>query len=367
MLVALLLAIAISLTLTAWIPQRASSDVDYARWLSQTQARFGEATSVMRMLGLFSIIPSLGFRTLLSLLSGCVLLRLAEGLDRLQRDQEITKPDGEWQRISAQQLRSLLYHLRRRRYRVLDATSFSQIDRWPWSGVFSLITHLAVLLLLFSLLLSHLFGWQVSGIILQEGERRSLPGGDHWVSLTRAGSGTRHSPGVVTFIEESGPGVQVSAVDGDGESLQVLLTPEADPSTELKIPLTGDTYFAIPEAELIVRLTPRSKESYTRADVQIYGSPTGEIISEMVTEAGGQAQLDVEDVTLTFTPAPYARVVATRNPGRLLAGLSLVMLVLGLVGSLMWSERRFWLREGDVSIEAVGALPPWLLRDQKAL
>lgn len=366
-LAALLLAIAVSLTLTTWIPQRPSADVDYARWLSQTQARFGEATSVVRTLGLFNIIPSFGFRALLALLSGCVFLHLVEGADQLRRDQEVDEPDGEWQEVSGPRLAKLLDRLRRRRYRVVNASSFFQVDRWPWSGVLPLIAHVGALLLLLSLLLSHLFGWQVEDLILQREGRRSLAGGDHWVSLSDDGSAARHSPGVVSFVEESGPGVQVSAVAADDESLQLLLASDAEPTPELKIALTGDTYFAIPEAELIVRLKPRSDEPYTRADVQIYSSPTGEIISERVTDKGGQAVFSVGKVTLTFDPAPYARVTATHNPGRWPAGLGLCMLVVGLVGSLMESQRRFWLREEEGLIEVAGSFPSWLQNEEKAL
>ncbi len=377
-LVALLLAIAVSLTLTAWIPHRPSSNVDYARWLSQTQARFGEATSTMQALGLFNIVSSFGFRMLLALLSGCVFLRLIEGVDRLVTDQAIAEPGSEWEPVSDQPFVKLLDGLKRRRYRIVNASSFYQVDRWPWSVVLPLMAHLGVLILLLGLLLSQLFGWRAEGLVLQRGERRSLPGGDNWVALTEDGSGARHSPGLVTFVEESGLGVQVSAVRGDGESLQLLLTSDAEPSTELKIPLTGDTYFAIPEAELIVRLTPRSEEPYARADVQIYGSPTGEIISERATDKGGQAVFDVRDVTFTFDPMPYARVMATHNPGRLPTGLGLVMLMIGLVGSLMCSERRFWLRQvrqeaerrspqkEEASIEASGPFPLWLQHEEDA-
>jgi hypothetical protein len=371
-LVALLLAIAASVTLAAWIPQRPSSDVDYARWLSETQARFGEATSLMRTLDLFSIVSSFGFRALLALLSGCIFLRVVEGVDRLRSDRDIDEPPEAWRETSCGQLPRLLRRLRCRRYRVLKGSSFFQVDRWPWSGALSLTAHLGVLLLLISLLLWQLLGWQAKGLILQRGERRSLPGGDSWVSLAEDGIGARHSPGVVAFIQGRGPGVQVSAVDRGGKSLQMLLSSDAEPSTELRVPLTGDTYFAIPEAELVVRLTPRSEVPYARADVQIYSSPTGEIISERVTEKGGQATFEVGNgVGLTFVPAPYAHVLATHNPGRLPAGLGLVMLMVGLVGSLAWSERRFWLREKDantkdakgntkVPVEAAGSFPSWL-------
>lgn len=363
-LVALLLVIAAGVTLTAWIPQQPSAAADYARWRSQTQARFGETTSFLQALGLFNIISSLGFRALLALLSGSLFLRLVEGVDRLQRDRETGEPDGEWQAVSDEQFPDLLGHLRRRRYRVVNASSFFQVDRWPWSGALSLMAHLGGLLVMFSLLLSHLFGWQVGGLILQGTERRSLRGDAGWVMLTENGSATRQSPGVVAFIEESGPGVRVSAVDADGEALPLLLTADAEPRTELTLALREATYFAIPEAELIVRLAPQSEEPYSRADVQIYGSPSGQEIAQRVTDQGGQATFEVRDVILTFVPAPYARVTATYNPGRWPAVLGIVILVVGIGGSLICPGRRFWLREREETIEGAGSIPSWL-RDEE--
>jgi len=359
-LVLLLLAIAVSVTLTAWIPQEPSADEAYARWFSQMQARFGEMAPVMRALGLFNIVPSIGFRVLLALLSACLFLRLVERVDRLRQDREMEEPQGAWRETSGQDLPELLNSLRRRRYRVVNASSWFQVDRWPWSGVLSVMIHVGGLLLLMGLLLSHLLGWRVGGLIVQEGERRSLREAEAWVGLAEDGDDVRHSPGVATFIEERGPGVRVSATDGNGESLELLLSPEAEPRTELMIALTEDAYFAIPEAELIVRLAPRTGDAYTRVEVQVFGSPTGEVISERLTDKGGHSAFTVEDVSLTFLSAPYARVVATHNPGRMPAGLGLTMLMIGIVGKLVWPEQRFWLREEETSIEAVGSVPFWL-------
>jgi len=366
-LVVLLLALAVSVTLTAWIPQQPSSDADYARWLSETQARFGQATSVMRRLGIFRIVSSFGFRALLALLSGCLFLRCVEGVDRLRRDKGIEEPDGAWSQVSDSDLGDLLTRLRHRRYRVVRASSFFQVDRWPWSGVLPLMVYSGALLLLAGLLLFHLFGWRAEGLILQGGERRSLPGNDNWVTLAENGGETRHSPGVIAFLEESGPGVRVSARGPDGGPLPLLLTSDAEPSTELKVALTGDTYFAIPDEALVVRLMPCSEEPYACADVQIYSSPSGEIVSERTTDKGGQATFDIGEVTLTLVPAPYARVIATHNPGRLPAGLGLIILVVGLLGSLFWSDHRFWLREEGAGLEASGAFPSWLRYELEGL
>jgi hypothetical protein len=218
--------------------------------------------------------------------------------------------------------------------------------------------------LLSGLLLSRLWGWQVEGLVLQDGQRTSLPGVGNWVALTENGGAVIHSSGVVAFFETRGPGVQVYAV-GDGDRpLEIQLAAEAEPSSEVMIPLTEDRYFAIPEAALIARLTPRSEEAYTRVDVQVYRSPPGEMITETVTEKGGEASLAVEGVTMEFTPAPYALVTATYNPGRWAAGLGLVFLMVGVAQSVIWPARCFWLREDDASIAAAGPVPSWLLEEE---
>ena len=368
MLVVLLLGIGLSVTLTAWIPQQPSFDVDYARWLSQMQAEFGEATPVLQMLGLFDITSSVVFRGLLAILGGTLLLRVAEGIDRMRKDEDQGEAEAEeeegWEELGDWEFTNMLDALRGRCYRVRSASCQAQVDRRPWSLVLPLAAQLGALLLLMGLLLFHVFGWQATDVVLQEGERISLRGGGGWLALTDSEE-LRHDPGVVGFLGARGPGIVVEAVDAESEPLGLLLKPDSEPEHTLRIALTGDTYFAIPEAELVVRLSPRSGEAYARTDVQIYGSPTGEVVAERVTDKGGHGVFEVADVTLTFTAAPYARATAVHNPGRLPAAGGLAVLILGLVGSLVWTERRFWVRESGDKVEGVGPVPRWLYPEGK--
>lgn len=357
----LLLAVAVSVMLTTWVPQQPAADADYARWFSQVQARFGDATPVMQGLGLFNVTRSFGFRLLLALLSGCLLLRLIEGVDQLRRNRAVVEPDEDWEEISGEDLSPLLDDLRRRRYRTVDATSFFQVDCWPWADLSLVAAHSGALILLVGLLLSHIWGWQVDGLVLQRGQRSSLSDGNHWVALGEDGIATSHSAGVVSFIEKRGPGVSVRAVDDQGEPLRLQLTAEAEPMLDLLVPLPEDRYIAVPEADLIAHLSPQSEAPYTRLDVRIYRSPPGEIIDEVLTDAGGQAELAMEGVTLELAAAPYVQVTVSRNPGRWPAGFGLVLLMGGVAANLMRPGCRFWLRERDELVEVAGPVPGWLI------
>lgn len=353
----LLLCVALSLMLTTWIPQAPSPEVDYARWFSQVQARFGDATPAMRGLGLLNVTGSFGFRLLLALLSGCLVLQLVEGAAGLWQGDEPLDPDGKWEQLSEGDLDELLDDLRDENYRTIDGSSCYQVDRWPLADLSLLVVRTGALVVLGGLLLSQLWGWQVDGLVLQRGQQLSLPASNHWVGLNDEGSELMHSAGAVGFIEGEGPGVAVRAVDEEGRTLRLQLTAEAEPSTELLVALTEDRYFAVPEADLIVRLRPLSETPYASLEVQAYRSPPGEIVAELVTGDGGETDLTMEGVTLELAPAPYVEATVSRNPGRWTTAVGLVLLISGLLTNLMRPGCRFWVRESEGRIEAAGRVP----------
>ncbi len=289
LLVILLLAAAVGLLAAAWLPQAPTSNpATYARWLSETQARFGKATQTMQVLGLFGVAYSLGFRTLLALLGGVLLVRLVE---RGQRP-------------------------------------------------FSLLAYGGGLLLLTGLLITHLWGWRVEGLIVQGGERTPVPGAADWVALDRDTLDITHSAGIAAFAEARGPGARVSATDDRGNSLTLQQT-EDNPLTELTLALTEDQLLAIPEAQLIVHLSPQAGhpvEAHTPVLVQIHRYPPVHLEAEAVVE--GDAELAIGGVRLRFASAPYAQVTATFNPGLWPAGIGIALSIVGLGGSIIWPARR---------------------------
>ncbi len=365
-LVVLLLGLAISLSLTTWLPQAPRSESEHARWLSETQARFGPATSTLQALGLLTITHSVGFRLLLALLAGCLLVRSVEHADHLQRGQAIAEPPDAWREIPDHELPEVEADLRERRYRLLPAgeDDLLQVDRWPWADLLPLLAHVGGLLLLIGLLLMHLWGWQVGDLTLQPGDQIALSDAD-WLAWDADRNDLTHSAGIIVHIEQQGPGVEASAFDENDQALALQQVAGAETVTQLALPLFEDQYFAIPDNHLIVRLLPEADDVDSPLRVQVYRSPPGRLIEESIVKDVDSRDLAIENVTLQLVRMPYARVSATFNPGRWPAGIGLLMIIAGLIGHAIWPPRRFWLREqDDTLIEGSGSLPPTLTVDE---
>lgn len=364
LLAGLLVAVAVVLLVIAWLPQMpAGGHVAYARWLSEMRARFGEAAATLQAAGLFTIARSFGFRALLSLLASVLLLRLVELGDSLWRNREMADPTVEWQSISPAPMDDVLNALRLRRYRLLGQPPLVQADRWPWADLFPVAAHLGALLLLAGLLITHLWG-RVEGVIVQSGERTLLSGSGAWVALGEDTLRVTHSPGIVTFVEEQGPGVRVAATDGAGHTLSLKPTARADPVSELTVALNEDRYFAIPDAQLVIRLTRQpgcDSAPHSPVRVQVYQSPPGRLTMERDIE--GDSPLSVDDVTLEFASLPYARVTATFNPGLGPSAAGAAFLIVGVLGSIMRPGRRFWVRGSGDEIEVAGDVPRTLVSE----
>lgn len=369
----LLIAIAASLAITAWLPQTPTADsIAYAQWRSEAQTRFGDTTSTLQALGLFTITYSLGFRALLALFAACLVLRLIEGNDRLWQSREMAEPTGEWRKLPGEDLSDIVDGLRRRRYRLLSESEAEsplfQADRWPWAHLFPLLIHGGALLLLVGALFTHLWGWRVEGLIVQSGEQIALHDGAEWVALGNDGRTVVHSPGVVTSVDGYGPGVQIGAINDAGERLPLQQATGTDPVTQLTVPLTEDRYIAVPEAQLVLRLTLQPGQAvaaHSPVLVQAYRSPPGRLLTEAIVEE--DTQLTVDGVTLELTGAPYAQVTVTCNPGLWPSGIGIGLLMAGVLGSIAWPARQLWVRQGAEQIEGAGDLPPTLMPRPKAI
>ena len=285
LLVVLLMAIAAGLLVSTWLPQAPLDDpAAYARWLSNTQAQFSDATPILRAMGAFNVTHSVGFRLLLALLGGCLVLRLIDG-----------------------------------------AQSLSQPPTLAQSA--PLTAHAGGLVVLIGLVIANLYGWRVEDVVLQGGERQAIAGHDAWVAAGADSQSIAHSPGIGVRIQERGPGLRLNAFDETGKPLLLKASTEAPATETLSFALTEDRYLAIPAAQLIVQLSPDED-----ADViaRIYGSPSGELVAEEPISTG--TEIDVAATTIAFERAPYMMVDVVANPGRWPIGLGVLLGMLGLIG-----------------------------------
>jgi hypothetical protein len=300
LLVGLLSATAAGLLTTLCLPQMPDADpVAYARWLSEVQTAFGGAADAIQALGLLSITRSFGFRALLALLAAILPLRLVECGDRL----------------------------------------LSRAEPQPWTLWFPVLAQAGALLLLLGQLLAYLWGWQVKDLLVETGQRVTLPGTRSWVAVSENPATATHSRGVVAFVEGYEPGVRVTASDGAGQSLGLQRTPQAESLLELTLVLDEEQFFAVPEAGLVVQLAPHASESgdIDAVHARVYRSPPGRLETEQVLRGGGK--IPVDDVTLDISSVPHTQITATFNPGMWPTGLGLAFTTVGVAGSVVWHRR----------------------------
>ena len=237
-----------------------------------------------------------------------------------------------------------------------------QFDNWAWEEILVLLVHIGGLLLLVGMLLSSRWGWRVEGQIVQSGIPAELTATKDWIAVAEESQTVLHSPGIVPFVQERGPGAKVSATDRSGNPLLIYQTTDSDPVALLTVALTEDQYFAVPEAHWIVRLTRQPGHSSgpnTSIVVQVYQSPTGALIAEETTKGG--SDLNIAEGTLRIESEPYVRFSATSNPGIWPSRAGLVLLIAGLMSSTVWTARHSRVLEDESKLSATGDLPPALM------
>ena len=121
--------------------------------------------------------------------------------ERLWQGRKWAEPPGGWRILPVVRSAELVGELHRRRYRILGELPLLQADRWPWADAALPLAYLGALLLLLGLLITHLWGWRLEGVLVRNGTRMTLPGTTEWVVVDRTGRRTAHSPGLVVFIE----------------------------------------------------------------------------------------------------------------------------------------------------------------------
>jgi hypothetical protein len=144
--------------------------------------------------------------------------------------------------------------------------------------------------------------------------------------------------------------VRVSATDGEGNTLTLEQAAETDLHPELLLALAKNEHFAIPDAGLIIQLTPQNSHpagDQTPVLVQAYRYPPVQLETESVVQ--GDADLQIGDVTLHLAGAPYVQATVTFNPGLWPTGIGVALIIVGLGGSIIRPTRPSKMRK-DVQV-----------------
>jgi len=320
MLLALLSAIGIGLAISVWLPQlSATSSVAYAQQLSEAQARFGHRAAAMGRMGLLNVTRSFTFRALMASLAGCLVLRLVDIVLGLRHPADCGTGGSSQNGNGA----------------TPKSSNEPQRKSWRLMQVFALVAHTGGLLVLFGLLLTYLWGWRVENMILQSGKPVFLDDSGRWVALQADGRTIVCGRGLRSVVSTSGPGFWVTVNDEAGHTLEMTETSTSVPTRTLRLALSEDRYFAVPEAGFVFRLSPQAgsgQESENAALVQVYRSPPGRLVLERSVE--NSTDLTVDHIVLHLVSAPYVETDVLFAPGSWPTLLGLALLAIGIVASV---------------------------------
>jgi hypothetical protein len=306
-----LLILTVFLLALAVIPQAPADPLSLDLWLIQQNARFGPAAETLWQMGLFSLGESPVLNLLLAATGFLLAVRTVERTETWLR--QISADRGSW---------------RKGRF---------------WANLLVVLVHIGPLLLLLGILVGHIWGWRVSGLVGNAGDTVSIPGhGD--ITLEATADGVRaNSSGTLLTVTGDGPQITFRAFDEGDHPLDLQRTPREEGTSELIVALTpqaSEIYFAIPEVMLVVRgrlSTQGSLSADSPLHLQVFRAPTGEQVEE--TEmAEEELTLTLDGVRLQLVRTSYLTLVAFYDPGRWLKVAGLVLGGIALLGLLAWPK-----------------------------
>ena len=339
-----LLALALLMALSGWLPQApdsASDPIAFSRWLGETQAHFGGSFALLRQAGLFSLEQSLALRALLALATLCLLVRLVESVQAAWSARRFFPNAG---RIAIYLGAAL----------VITGLAISGAAGWRASnltlgvGQMTLIGHGTP----YSLRLDALDAANTGQVALLR-ETDVIGQGD--VALERP----MRAADLAIFLSGEGPAIRASATLTDGQPVDLQAAATSTPATELLLLLTRDEpdrFFAAPQAGLVVQLS-RDGRAAPSIHAQVYRLPAGATIFEGEIPADGR--LSVENAVFTLSAENYAVLDVARDPGTPLTLAGMVVLALGLALAALWPVKQ------PEALADLSETPPPLTRQER--
>jgi hypothetical protein len=364
-----LLAIALTLAVAAWLPQSpdaASDPVAFSRWRGETQTRLGSSFTLLQQAGLFSVERGPVLRVLLSVLALCLSLRLLDSLKAAWRARRSPQqpPHTSFERTTEQSLDGIAAALRKRRFRVIQEGNMLLADRFPAADAGQIAIHLGALLIVISLAISSAAGWRMTNMTLGPEQMAALGHGTPYslrldaltpnltgrITLLKEAEATVESELAVgqpmrwgdlaVFITGIGPAIRASATFTDGQLLRLQASAASPPAAELLLLLTRDDpdrYIGAPDAGLVLRLSRGTGDSQA-IHVQVYRRNTGSIVFE--GDLPSKTVISAENANFTLAPEVFAILTITRDPGLPITLAGALILALGLLMSAFWRVGR---------------------------
>lgn len=359
LLAALLLALALALLLTAWLPQtsKGALDLDLA-WQAEAQQRFGGSAwfdtlrGPLQTLGVFHVTDAVWYRLLLALLAFALLARLVDSAERV------------WQRWRGRAAVKEAHGNGREQGAVTAEAEAPRVEGRPWGELGSVAAYGGGLLILVGAAITSTLGWQMGPLPMPPGASVPLghdtqlafrleslaPDGQRgfgqlWRAedtLVSSGELALGQPlegeGVGIYLVGSGDALQVHATNGDGQPLELVTGPQATAQEDPILMFTQEEprhLVAAPEVGLVLLLTMSEEDKGDpRPQVQVFDEDSGELLPGQ--DALDNTTLTVRDASFVLTPVRYAEVRAVYDRGAIWIQLGVIGLV---AGAALWGWR----------------------------
>lgn len=392
----LLAMLLLASVLASLLPQMPSDPAAREPWLAAVQLRTRTATGLLHTLGWFDAYHAPWFLALLvALLLNtliCTVQRLPGLWKVLTRPPVATRPDAfyegfahraEWPVLSVEAGSAAAGDmLARHRYRphverderASSASLYAERGRWTQAG--TLVSHLAGMLLVASVLARPALSWQETGVVLMPGqiyapERGPTIGveaGQLSIERHPDGQPRNYAVPMTILLDGSPERIQVARINhpltfrgiafhlqGYGPAVQVA-TP--DRTYDLAFAEGQTRELVLPDADVTLRVAYQpvgalpgeaDQDAIFVEAISAHGTLLGSGIVADGTE------LIVQGVPVTLALSSYTTWQVSHDPTFGLAVGTACLMVAGIVVSLWVPERRVWMRIDGRSTRMVGA------------
>lgn len=369
LLAASLMGLAVALAVAALLPQAPQGDsAAYARWLSDTQLRFGSASSALSGLGLFDVVHSLLFRIPAGIAGFALFARLLDRALHMRATPHPVPPPESPAQIRDSALAPDALSARLRGWRVLHGESFTMANRFPRAAIGPMVAYAGALLMLLGLMLSPLIDWRVDAFSALPDTLSAIPNTPYALQVNAIDAGGRIELAIrqgeqdvlrgfaaagqpllggaaSVFVRELLPALHVSGRDADGLPLDLQTSAQGQATPALLLAFDAgqpDEFFVAPEVLLAVRVSSLDAgAAENRYEVSIVrGADASQVARETIAPGHGVA---ADGAYFEFEGASHAVLSIVYAPAQIVIVAGLIVAVVGLAIAAVFPAQRVWI------------------------